>query len=336
MNKNNLLIVAPILFSILTGSSSFARTWHVTFDGTGDAPTIQAGIDSAAAGDTVLVAPGTYTDSNDVLIDGNTKRVNVHLYKNISLIAEDAFHNTILDFSENDCAVYIDNTQSAVLQGFNIHLLPDWGGWRPFKEFSIYCASGCAIEFNYIEYNFYGTAIRIRDDSLEPKLVRRNVLLHNYAGVDVCASNVTVENNTVISDTAVEFGVGVFFSTDCASDLLIQNNILVWGSRAIDCYPACDESAFTIHCNGIYETILDANSLRTNLNLDSSNFEIDYGNPEFCGAPAGNFYLQADSPCAPGNHPHEDDCGFIGAYPVNCGTTPANERTWGNIKELYR
>lgn len=337
MNKKRLFFAAQILVSILMCTSVLARTWHITIDGTGDAPTIQAGIDSAMAGDTVLVAPGTYTDASDVLIGGITKKVNVHLFKDISLIAEDSFHNTILDFSENDCAVCIDNTVSALFKGFKIHQLPDWGGWRPAKEYSVYCASGCVIEFNYIEYNFHGSAIRIRDDSVDPKVVRRNVLLHNWVGVDVCAPKVTVENNTVFSDTAVEFGVGVFFSTDCGPDLLIRNNILVWGDRAVDCWPACDESTVAIQCNAIYETILDAAQRSSSITLDPSNFEIGaYGDPQFCGGAAGNFYLQSDSPCAPGNHPQGYECGFIGAYPVNCGTTPTGVKTWGNIKELYR
>jgi parallel beta-helix repeat protein len=37
-----------------------ARTWRVTPDGTGDAPTLMAVMDSVSAGDTVLVAPGEF------------------------------------------------------------------------------------------------------------------------------------------------------------------------------------------------------------------------------------------------------------------------------------
>ncbi len=43
-----------------------ARTWHVTADGTGDAPTIKAAIDSAAAGDVIELACGTYFESHNL------------------------------------------------------------------------------------------------------------------------------------------------------------------------------------------------------------------------------------------------------------------------------
>jgi hypothetical protein len=51
-----LLIFTVLLFPV----AADADTWLVRQDGSGDAPTIQAGIDSASAGDVVLVGCGTY------------------------------------------------------------------------------------------------------------------------------------------------------------------------------------------------------------------------------------------------------------------------------------
>ncbi|MFH1312599.1 MAG: right-handed parallel beta-helix repeat-containing protein [Candidatus Eisenbacteria bacterium] len=64
-----LLILAPHM--------STARTWDITPDGTGDAPTIQAGIDSAATGDTIVLASGTYTGAGNRDVDFLGKAVTV-------------------------------------------------------------------------------------------------------------------------------------------------------------------------------------------------------------------------------------------------------------------
>ena len=53
----SLLFLVLLLFPTLGP----ARTWYIVPDGTGDAQTIQAGVDSAGAGDDISLANGTYT-----------------------------------------------------------------------------------------------------------------------------------------------------------------------------------------------------------------------------------------------------------------------------------
>ena len=56
--KLRAVLSAVALATFLLASPADSKTWNIQEDGSGDAPTVQAGIDSAAAGDTVLVHPG--------------------------------------------------------------------------------------------------------------------------------------------------------------------------------------------------------------------------------------------------------------------------------------
>jgi len=59
MTRRKVMIL--LFLGLIAPGSVQSRNWHITPDGTGDAPTIQAGIDSAATGDEVVLAPGLYT-----------------------------------------------------------------------------------------------------------------------------------------------------------------------------------------------------------------------------------------------------------------------------------
>ncbi len=97
---------------ILVSGAVQARTWNIANDGTGDAPTIQAGIDSSAVGDTVLVGPGTYNEVIDFL------------GKDIVVKSSAGPDLTIIDgsSSSSDMVVFFHSGESraAVLEGFKV------------------------------------------------------------------------------------------------------------------------------------------------------------------------------------------------------------------------
>jgi hypothetical protein len=87
------------------------RTWEIRVDGSGDAPAIQAGIDSASDGDIVLVHPGTYYE-----------HVDFH-GENVQLRSADGPEATILDGSQEPGSVVAfrsGETREATIEGFTI------------------------------------------------------------------------------------------------------------------------------------------------------------------------------------------------------------------------
>jgi len=70
MNRMKLTSLIVLCFLMLTNSLLHARTWYIKVDGSGDAPTIEASMDSVSAGDLVVVGKGTY-NVNTISVKAN-------------------------------------------------------------------------------------------------------------------------------------------------------------------------------------------------------------------------------------------------------------------------
>jgi parallel beta-helix repeat protein len=68
-------VLAFVVVTLASPHTALPRVWYVAPDGSGDAPTIQAGIDSAEAGDTILLANGTYVGAGNPSIRYRGKSV---------------------------------------------------------------------------------------------------------------------------------------------------------------------------------------------------------------------------------------------------------------------
>ena len=69
-----LRILLTVVFLITSNSELCARTWQVEPDGSGDAPTIAAAIDSSVAGDVIELGCGTYIEWGLLVKSGITIR----------------------------------------------------------------------------------------------------------------------------------------------------------------------------------------------------------------------------------------------------------------------
>jgi hypothetical protein len=95
-----LVLILP-LTALLVSISATARTWNIRADRSGDAPTIQAGVDSAAVGDTVLVWPGTYIGR-------------IRMRSRVALVSQAGAAQTILSAAGTTA---IDAGRSAIVEG---------------------------------------------------------------------------------------------------------------------------------------------------------------------------------------------------------------------------
>jgi hypothetical protein len=276
------VMVAVIAFSV----PASAKIWHISPDGTGDAPTIRAGVDSAAAGDILLLADGVFTGS------GNT---------DISFIGKEII---ISSASGNPFSCVID------CQG---------GGSNYSRGFLFYSSEGPGSVLEGLTiangYGYEGGGIWCwrASPTIYNCIIAGNVATHAGGGL-YCGggSQPTVTNVTFFENASVTGG-SVYATDD--SDVEIRNTIISYtlGGAAVSVGDAYSIPEF--HCCDIYGNIDGdwTGSIENQLGVNG-NMCLD---PLFCldDNPGEPYTIASCSPCSGINHP---DCGLVGAADVGC------------------
>jgi hypothetical protein len=166
------LILIPTFFSTLI----FAKTIHVPTD----QPTIQAGIDAASTGDTVLVAPGTYKEN----INFNGKAITVKSSNGPKVTIIDGQGLTsVVRFSSNE-------TSKSVLSGFTIQ-------------------NGNAL--NSPEGEGGGIAVESASPVIKSNIIQNNLGSNGGGGIGVGFASPLIQGNTIRNNnqsSQVSGGIG--------------------------------------------------------------------------------------------------------------------------------
>jgi parallel beta-helix repeat protein len=251
----------------LLQTTTEARTWRVTPDGSGDAPTLMAVMDSVSVGDTVLVAPGEFVITTVGVPDAV-----------VVLGEEGPLQTRIIPYGSQVLSRFVCG-DFAEVSGLWFDGIRNSGGIGAVNVFNTTNAriSGC-------------------------------VFTNNEICISLVSSSVAIDNNTFVDNDWALYGQ--------AGGWCIYN--IIWG-------PVEDLGAFVTRCNDILRLEDIPEFWRP------ANFSAD---PQFCGP--DDFRIMTTSPCAPGNSPFGGDCPLLGALPVHCTPTVVEQRTWGQIKALYK
>lgn len=219
MPHSNLICAFTLVASLIASNSVHARTWEISRWGTGDAPNIQAGIDSAGPGDVVVLLPGTYVGLGNCDIDFKGKAITVTSSSGAAVTAIDCYGTARAFVFQSG------EGPGSVLENVTIKRgVADYGG-------AILCngssprIEGVVLDDNQANFDGGGIYCLAASPEIKGCTLRQNAAAR-YGGAIACvnSSNPSIKNNTLEDNQAA--GGGGVYCENSSSPSLEYNSIL--------------------------------------------------------------------------------------------------------------
>ena len=323
------------LVSLVLPITADGATIHVP----ADQPTIQAGVDSATDGDTVLVAPGLYQGLGNRYISFGGK--------GILLLG---------DGGPDSCSIYCagyysgflftnGEDSSSVVSGFRVTGDFIQHGMSPGAGGAVICTASsptfmnCVFEGHHAAH--YGGAVYVRDGS--PRFINCRFWSNRasyyetgfgaavccdtgsapsfeycvfdrndgeHGGAIACLNGDPILINCTMVDNEAGYGAHVYC---LGSAPIIDACIIGFARWGVAVYCEDEGSNPQLSCCNLYGNALgDSDGCPENQPPEKGN---TFSNPMFCDAGNGDYHLLSTSICLPENH----ECGIlVGAFGAGC------------------
>ena len=357
MRRATLVFLLLILIPLTAQSG---RVWTVDPGGSGDALTIQAGIDSASAGDTVIVVCGTYYEYGIVMKDSVYLASQSYSPTCVTIDAEEQGRVMLCDGLSSETWIVGFTLVGGLVSGAGeagsgggmacinssspfISSVYFEGNYASNLGGGLYCGNVSAPSLMFCHFRDNEAGVGgggVAGKYYSPATIGRAVFQRNTTpgngGAVYCEemTHLYISRSTLVSNAAVGHGGGLYATVNSDPNLVMC--IVAFGTDGEAAYADGAGSEISLSCCDLYGNAEGdwVGSIAPQEGVDG-NFAAD---PLFCELSSDHPNIEGCSPCMAGYHPDGHDCGsYIGAYNVGCACGEATEpATWGAVKALYK